>query len=175
MHENMLLNVFNSTNVRLEKKTVILKEENSKIKRELTYLRASVQYHYDNVDEVNKKIEDIDRRIEVIKLDKIIEDFATKIKKKLTDLEDRSRRNNLRFHGFQEKTNETWEESESIITDFVKEKLGIKEDILIERANRTGKIQRNDGTKNRKRTIVVNFLNFKDKSTILHSYREKKL
>ena len=42
------------------------------------------------------------------------------------------------------KTNETWEESESILTDFVKEKLGIEEYIFIERAHRTGKIQRWD-------------------------------
>ena len=61
------------------------------------------------------------------------------------------------------------------MTDFVKEKLEIEEDILIERAHRTGNIQRNDGTRNRKRTIVVKFLNFKDKSRILHTYREKKL
>ena len=38
-------------------------------------------------------------------------------------LEDRNRRNNLRFDGFQEETNETREESESIVTDFVEEKL----------------------------------------------------
>ena len=128
-----------------------------------------------NVDEVNKKLEDIDSWVEEIKLDEIIEYFVKKIKKKLADLEDCSRRNNLLFDGFQEETNETWEETESIITDFVKEKLGIEEDILIERAHCTGKIQRNDGTRNRKRTIVVKFLNFKDKSRILHTYREKKL
>ena len=135
----------------------------------------SVQYHSDNVDEVNKKLEDIESRVEEIKLDEITEDFDTKTKKKLADLEDRSRRNNLRFDGFQEQTNETWEETESIITNFVKEKLGIEEDILIARAHRTGKIQRNDGTRNRKRTILVKFLNFKEKSRILHTYREKKL
>ena len=57
----------------------------------------------------------------------------------------------------------------------MKKKLAIEEDISIERAYRTGKIQRNDGTRNRKRTIVVKFVNFKDKSRILHTYREKKL
>ena len=138
-------------------------------------LRKCMQYYSDSVDEVNKKLEDIDSRVEVVKLDEITEDFVTKTKKKLADLEDRSRRNNLRFDGFQEETNETWEESESIITNFVKEKLGIEEDILIERAHRTGKIQRNDGARNRKRTIVVKFLNFKDKSRILHTYRQNKL
>ena len=120
-------------------------------------------------------LEDIDRRIEEVKLDEITEDFVTKTKKKLADVEDRSRRNNLRFHGFQEETNETWEEGESILTNFVKEKLGIEEDILIERVHRTGKIQRNDGTRNRKRTIVVKFIDFKDKSGIRHTYSEKKL
>ena len=68
----------------------------------------------------------------ILNSEEITEDFITKIKKKLADLEDRSRRNNLRFDGFQEETNETWEESESIITDFAKEKLGIEEDILIQ-------------------------------------------
>ena len=57
----------------------------------------------------------IDNRVEEIKLDEITEDFVTKTKKKLADLEDRSRRNNLHFDGFQEKTNETWGESEGII------------------------------------------------------------
>ena len=141
----------------------------------LTDLRQSVQYHSDNVDEVNKKLEDIESRIIEIKPDDITEDFITKTKMKLADSEDHSCRNNLHFDGLQEQTNETWEESEGIITDFVKEKLGIQEDILTERAHRTGKKQRNDGTGNRKRTIVVKFLNFKDKSRILHTYREKKL
>ena len=169
MHQNTLLNVFNSSIDRLNKKIDILKEDNSTIQKKLADFRESVQYHSYNVDEINKKLQDIDSRVEEIKLDEITEDFVTKTKKKLADLEDRSRRNNLRFDGFQEETNETWEESESIITDFVKEKLGIEEDILIERAHRTGKIQRNDGTRNRKKTIVVKFLKFKDKSRILRT------
>ena len=49
----------------------------------------------------------------------------------------------------------------------------IEEDI--ERAHRTGNIQRNDGARNKKRNIVKYFLNFKDKSRILHTYKEKKL
>ena len=174
-HDNMLLNVFNSTIERLDKKIDILKEENSKIKNELTELRESVQYHNDYVDEVNKKLEDIDSRVEEIRLDEITEDFITKTKKKLADLEDHSCQNNLRFDGFQEGTNETWEESESKITCFVKEELGIEEDILNERAHHTGKVQKDDGTRNRKWTMIVKFLNVKDKSSVLHNYREKQL
>ena len=57
----------------------------------------------------------------------------------------------------------------------MKENLGIEEHILIAKAHRTGKIERNDKTRNRKRTIAVKFINFKDKSRILHTCREKKL
>ena len=68
----------------------ILKEENSKIKKELADLRESVQHHIDNINEVNKKLEDIDSRVEEVKLDEITEDFVPKTKKKLGDLEGRN-------------------------------------------------------------------------------------
>ena len=77
IHENTLLNVLNSTIDKLDKKNFVLKEENSKIQKEFTYLRESVQYHSDNVDKVNKKLEYIDSRVEEIKLDKITENFLT--------------------------------------------------------------------------------------------------
>ena len=80
MHENTLLNMFNSTIDKLDKQIHILKEENLKIKEELTDLRESVQYDSASVDEVNKKLEDVDSRVEEIKLDKITEDFVTKNK-----------------------------------------------------------------------------------------------
>ena len=54
-------------------------------------LRESVQYHIDNINEVNKNLEDIDSRVEEVKLDEITEDFVTKTKKKLGDLEDHNR------------------------------------------------------------------------------------
>ena len=64
---------------------------------------SNTTVHSDDVDEVNKKLEDNDRRVEVIKLDEITEDFVTKTKKKLADLEDRSRRNNFFLMGFKKK------------------------------------------------------------------------
>ena len=124
---------------------------------------------------IDERPDDIGRKVEEKLLDEVTEDFVIKTKKKLANLEHRSHQNNLCFDGFQEGTNKTGKESESFITDFVKEKLGIEEDISIERAHCTGKIQRNDGTRNKKRTIAVKILNFKDKSRVLNTYREKKL
>ena len=76
------------------------------MKNELADLRKSVQYHSGIVDKVNKRLEDIDSRVEEIKLEEITEDFVTKTKKKLADVEDRSRQNNLRFDEFQGETNQ---------------------------------------------------------------------
>ena len=64
----------------------------------------------------------IDRKVEDIKLEDFTEDVFTKTKKKLADLEKRSRWNNQRFDWCQEETNDIWEEIESIITDVMKEK-----------------------------------------------------
>ena len=80
MHENTRLNLFHNIIDRLDKKINILKEKNSKIKKDLTDVKESVQYQSDNVDEVNKKLEDIDRRVEETKLDKITKDFVSKSK-----------------------------------------------------------------------------------------------
>ena len=44
----------------------------------------------------------------------------------------------------------------------------------MERANCTVKMQRNGDTRNKNKTIVLKFLNFKDKSRILNAYGEKK-
>ena len=76
------------------------------MKKQLADLRKSVQYHSGIVDEVNKRLEDIDSRVEEIKLEEITEDFVTKTKKKLADVEDRSRQNNLPFDEFQGETNQ---------------------------------------------------------------------
>ena len=70
--------MLNSNIDRLGKKIDILKEENSKSKKELTDLRKSVQYFNGNVVKVNKKLEDIGSRIEEIKLDKITEYLSQK-------------------------------------------------------------------------------------------------
>ena len=50
MHENMLFNVFNNTTDRMNKEIDILKKKDSKIMKQLTDLRESVQYHSDNVE-----------------------------------------------------------------------------------------------------------------------------
>ena len=95
------------------------------------------------------------------------------IQHKLVELEDRSRRNNLRIDGIEEEEGETWKISEAKATKVFKEKLGIDKNIMIKRAHRT-KRNYKDKDKKRPRTIVLRLANFKDKSIILKNVNKLK-
>ena len=133
-----------------------------------------MQYHSDMVEEKTKKVEE--------KIDNVKELRETPIHgnkimdKKVAELEDRSRRNNLRFDGIKEDEKETWEVSEEKIRTILENELELaSENIVIERAHRSGKLFYDDGGRNYKRTIVVKFLNYKVKDQVLTKFREKKL
>ena len=92
---------------------------------------------------------------------------------KISELEDRSRGNNLRFSGFTEKAAgaETWEESENLIREFIEENLEMEsKDITIETVHKTG-----SKINGKKRAITVKCLNYKDKDAALNQYRQKQL
>ena len=77
------------------------------------------------------------------------------------ELEDRSRRNNIRIDGIKEHNKESWEECERRVHSMLKERLDI-ENVEIERAHRAGRKSRSTP-----RTIVCKLLRFKDKRNIL--------
>ncbi|XP_064472424.1 uncharacterized protein LOC135386446 [Ornithodoros turicata] len=89
----------------------------------------------------------------------IISNFADS----LDDLENRSRRDNLIFHGINDNSNETWSQAESKVISFCHDNLGVSlSDSDIERAHRLGKFQNA-----RNRPIIVKFSSFKTKQTTL--------
>ena len=93
---------------------------------------------------------------------------VTGMSKKLDQLENQSRRENLVFHGLKDKSNETWEESESNVRKYIFEDLGLDETrISVERAHRIN-------TKSSPRPVIVKFSLFKDKDRVLKAYREKR-
>ena len=96
--------------------------------------------------------------------------WAIDIENKLVDLEDRSRRNNLRINGIKEGKNETWEEFEERVNCFLEEKLNIDtSEIWIERAHRVG-----EKTNGQERQVVVLFNSYKNKLDILRNCKRLK-
>ncbi|XP_065640476.1 uncharacterized protein LOC124819046 [Hydra vulgaris] len=78
-----------------------------------------------------------------------------KINNKLREIEDRSRRNNLRIDGVLENDNESWAECEKNVKEVFNNILGVK-NVKIERAHRIGK-------------VVLKLLDFKDNTEILNN------
>ena len=81
------------------------------------------------------------------------------------DLEFRSMRENLLFHGMIENQHE---DCEAIVKQFIKEKLDIDQDIIIDRAHRLGK------PRGRTRPIVVKFHQYSDRELIRTKAADKR-
>ncbi|XP_047129609.2 uncharacterized protein LOC105843398 [Hydra vulgaris] len=133
-----------------------------KLTKELEDIKVSLNFNEGLIDEkivTNNKY--LDKKMEHTKIDNVL-------KEKQRNLEDRSRRNNLRIEGIYENDKESWGDTEKKVQTFFTEKLGLK-DVEIERAHRTGR--KNDG---RPRTIILNLQKYKDKLRILKElYRLK--
>ena len=97
-----------------------------------------------------------------------IGDGNKRLKGKLRDLKDRSRRDNLRFDGVGEYENELWNVTEEVLKDFLFEHLSLR-NIKSERAHRTGEWKEDTS-----RTIVAKFSSYKTKELILKNARELK-
>ena len=94
---------------------------------------------------------------DISKLQKENDHFCERVR----DLEERSRRDNLRIDGSAEIENETWEQTEEILHNIFEEKLQL-ETMSVERAHRVG-----NKVKNNNRTIVVKLASFKDKLKVI--------
>ena len=120
------------------------------------------------VQKLEEEVNQMKEELHVIQTTKA--SWATEADAKLVDLEDRSRRNNIRFEGIKERENESWEDCENKIYDLLENKLEMDiENVPIERAHRTGK-----KNKNRPRPIVAQFSFYKDKMNILKNCKKLK-
>ena len=97
----------------------------------------------------------------------------TEIINKTTDLEDRSRRNNLIFYNIPEydTDGEGKKDCEKIVVDLLKQRQFFKPEshIYIDRAHRLGRFKTDQSS--RPRPIIVGFCFFKDKQYILANGR----
>ena len=171
IHENTLMKFFTSSMERLENKIERLSNENTLLKQEVESLKASADFQNKWFEEAKRDLEEMRAKDPIEEDIKLIEQKHQQLEEKISELEDRSRRNNLRFSGFTEKAEgaETWEESENLIREFIETNLEMgSKYITIERAHRTGfKIN------GQKRAITVKFFNYKEKDAVLNQYRQK--
>ena len=160
----------------------------------LDKLTMEIKNNNGRLNNIMKEIDDLKRLIESIEtcqnikdeelkdtgnlIDKIKETFKSEIEKlkkdnddtnnKLRILEDRSRRDNLRFDGIEEWEEESWADTEQNLKDTLSDILGIQ-NVKIERAHRVG-----DKKRSPCRTIVAKLSSFKMKERILAEAKKMK-
>ena len=155
-HENSIMQLISGN-------TTLTNQRLDNLSKEIADLKESLEFTQEETEgkfsKLNEKITSMERNLFSLKKDiEVIQttkpSWAIEIENKLVDLEERSRRNNLRINGMKGGQNETWEECEERINCFLEEKLDMdSSEIWIERAHRVDEKKRGQ-----ERQIVVQFL-----------------
>ena len=108
-------------------------ERLEKLSTEMTLLTKILEHTQDQLDEELKTIKTFIKNLDIAvkEIEQKIEEYPN-INKKLIELEDRSRRNNIHIDRIVKTPNETREECEIKVQQMFKMKMGIKENIEID-------------------------------------------
>lgn len=160
-----------------------VKAELGLLKNEVNDIKTSLQFSQKDVDEIKEKLTGVDEKIEAQSdlVEGALGDLG-KVIEKADDLENRSRRNNIKVFGIPEESSEDYAASEVKLKAAIADKLGIKDEIVIERAHRVGPKdggrKTRDGTRRKNpdepRPIVAKLLNWKQKDAIIQAARKSR-
>ena len=132
--------------------------------KDISEVKVSLEYTQKEVDELKQKINLNETSMsQITSAITSIESNNVILTEQAEYLDNYSRRNSLRVEGLPEgQTAETWESTEANFRTLVKEKLGLHDDIEVERAHRIGQ-RRED----KHRSVAVKLLRYKDKERII--------
>ena len=171
-HENGIMQLISGNTTLTSQRLDNLCKEIADLKESLEFTQEETEEKFNKLNEkittMEKNLFSLKKDIEVIQTTK--PSWAIEIENKLVDLEDRSRRNNLRINGIKEGKSETWEECEERLNCFLQEILDMDtREIWIERAHRVS--EKKTG---QERQIVVQFNSYKNKLDILRNCKKLK-
>ena len=149
-----------------------MKTDVQELKESLSFTQNDKYQSFLNINEKvqSLKIELSSTKEDVGVIQKTKPTWALEIHRKFVDIEDRSRRSNLRILGIKEDPRESWEECENKFYDLLEEKLEMDtSDIIMERAHYVGR-KLND----KERATAVQFSLYKDKINILRNCKKLK-
>ena len=159
---------FQISNDKFDKLNKDLKKSMESINDKITFIERDLEQLKEDLNVGDQLREDRLNRLEEKVKSGVDSDELKKVREKMREIEDRSRRNNIRIEGLKENERESWEDTERKVQEVFVNNLGLN-NIKIERAHRVG---RRDGNGERPRTVVLKLLDFKDKEKVL-SKRKK--
>lgn len=161
---------------------------NINITKDMQSVKSSLTYTQNELDDLKQELKQLtnqnDRNVaaapEMPQNIKDIETSLTKLSGMVDSLENHSRRNNLRIEGIRESPGEKWSDTEQKVRKLVQDQLGLDQDgtMVIERAHRVGpnpssyaNVASHDSPrkKQRPRSVVVNFLSYRDRDQVLRN------
>ena len=98
-----------------------------------------------------------------------IDDRLTRLEMRTVDIEARSRRNNLIFYNLLERVDESEEQCENLLIDFLENRLGLNDarNIAFQRTHRLGRAPRRGTVGDRPRPVITCFRDYKIKQLVL--------
>ena len=122
-----------------------IKSEVKELKKDISELKESASFTSSKYEEMKAKMGKVDVDIKAIyhQIDGLNNDYNysfEELEVKQEYLENQSRRNNVKIVGVKESDDEkTWDDTEKVVKNLIKTKLGITEEVVIERAHRVGR------------------------------------
>ena len=117
----------------MESNITSMQEENKQLKGEVKTLQESIEFQNETYEKMKKGMTKEKQKLENdYKNNEVVQNLIqqnTDMKEQIAELEDRDRRNNLRFMGIKEKSgveSETWKESKTNLKVFTARKTGFR-------------------------------------------------
>ena len=134
----------------------------SQFEKSLEDVKESNRKLVESQTEINNNVKELTDRVEKLETD------LKSSEEKRDRLEAQSRREKLRLHGLPDDRDETWDETEDKVREYISKDLNLDQSsISIERAYRI------QGTE-KPRRVIVKFSFYKDKEKVLKLHREKR-
>lgn len=159
----------------LQKQSAEIATGNQELKQSITEIRNGQQNIESTLTNIGGRLTAVEEKLEV--LDSVEVDLRNTsntveglqrqnqlLQTRINELEDRSRRDNLIFHGIPD-IQETWPQTEEKVSNLLSNWLGIQlASVDIERAHRLGKF-----SGSRCRPVIIKFSSFKTKEKVLQA------
>eukprot|EP00794_Sanderia_malayensis_P020799 gene20799-22839_t len=185
--QSLLDNQAKNFKTTIELMTGDLRNEIKELRKEVSDLKISLQFSQAKQEEMVRKVELLEKRTDANEQSVNQSfDYIEAMEDNVEYMENQNRRNNVKILGMKEDPDneKSWDGTEELVKNLIKDKLGSSKSFEIERCHRVGyqkkqsshnRYQANQsGRSDEPRPIVAKFLRWKDKEEILKLARQAK-
>ncbi|XP_070550019.1 uncharacterized protein [Ptychodera flava] len=132
-------------------------------------LNSKIDHLNTEVQKLGGQVKEANERISIVEVEnRQLREKVDKLEMELDKQRGQSKRDNLIFYGMEQSGNESWEQSEEKVQDYIKDTLNIEENIELDRVHRLY------GSKAKPQPIIAKFSRYKDRVKVLKAWRQTK-